>query len=602
MKKREEISEIKKEESFLDKNTLIAVVVVCLAWLSWDAYMRKKYPEGTQKTPSQKTAENLQQPFTPSAKDDPPSARVADPLSARVAAPPARGAVPSSARDAVPAVPRGQQKKEKLFPVKTKDLSFEISSQGMGFKNLSLNQILDREEKPIRLFTEVAPLPFETRLKGQEDRPLFFNVEQVGEHIFKGRAQVGEAYIEKTLSIAPSGFLIESEIKIRDGTAGTASLAERGSSHTIGKPATHAVGPRSGGTASPAGVSSFLVQTEQKEEKKSGFLSFFQPDFLSFFVSSSKGEQTFPIMSKEESEKKELRSHSFSLVKSVAIGSKYFGQAWIEDKSDVFPDFRISFENNRPVGVLSHSVLNTKKEFLVSFKMFIGPKDIPLLKKEQPKLVRWVDFGWFGALSRFILNILQVFYTLSGNWGVSIILLTILVRILLLPAVVSSHRSMEIMKKVHPEIQKVREKFKKDPQRMNQEVMALMKAHRANPLGGCLPMLLQIPVFWALWKALSNSYSLYRSPFALWIEDLSWKDPYYVLPVLMGVFMFIQQKITPQTATNKEIMRAMQILPIVMVFFMINLPSGLVLYMLVTTVFGLIQQIYLNKRSGGKYV
>ena len=481
MEKQEE-----KRESFLDKNTLIAVVMVCVAWLSWDAYMRKKYPKKTEKT-------NIEQSSTLTQK----SSEVEDPKSARVGA---GGATPKSTRGTGPrGGPLGQrQKKEKLFPVKTRDLAFEISSQGMGLKNLSLNKILDREGNPILLFSEASSFlqgsktlnlqgsktlnlqgsktPFETRIKGQEDTPLFFKVEQTGEYIFKGKAQVGGSVIEKTLSIAPSGFLIESEIKIRNRTA---SLSR--------------------GAFPIAGVSSFLVQTEKKEQKKSGFLSLFlQPDFLSFFVSSSKGEQSFPIMSKEESEKKELRSHSFSLVKSVAVGSKYFGQAWIENKSDVFPDFRISFENSQPVGVLTHSVLNTKKELLVSFKMFIGPKDIPLLKKEQAKLVHWVDFGWFGSLSRFILKILELFYTLSGNWGVSIVFLTILVRILLLPAVVSSHRSMEIMKKVQPEIQKVRKKFKKDPQRMNQEVMALMKAHRANPLGGCLPMLLQIPVFWSL--------------------------------------------------------------------------------------------------------
>ena len=125
-----------------------------------------------------------------------------------------------------------------------------------------------------------------------------------------------------------------------------------------------------------------------------------------------------------------------------------------------------------------------------------------------------------------------------------------------------------------------------------------MKSHRANPLLGCLPLLAQTPIFWALWKALANSYSLYRAPFVFWIQDLSWKDPYYVLPVLMGLIMFVQQKITPVTM-NKEMMRAMQIMPVFMALFMINLPSGLVLYMLVSSAFGLAQQVYLNRKEKG---
>ncbi|MYE07181.1 MAG: membrane protein insertase YidC, partial [Oligoflexia bacterium] len=268
--------------------------------------------------------------------------------------------------------------------------------------------------------------------------------------------------------------------------------------------------------------------------------------------------------------------------------------AWMEKESDVLPQFKIDLR--KKVGWIQHFVLNPQQDFKMSYRVFIGPKDLVLLKKDYPSLIHWVDFGWFSTLSRGILQILYFFYSLVGNWGGAIILLTLLVRIILFPFVLSSHRSMEIMKKVHPEIQKLRKKFKDNPQRMNQEVMAVMKAYRANPLGGCLPLLLQLPIFWSLWKALSNSYSLYQAPFIFWIRDLSWKDPYYILPVLMGVVMFIQQKLSPVTL-NKEMLRAMQIMPIFMSLFMINLPSGLVLYMLVSTVFGLAQQVYLNKKG-----
>ncbi len=531
---------MKERENFLDKNTLIAVALVFLAWFTWDAYMRKKYPQKTNP------------PEIVSQKEEKePQKEILSKSSAQKLLKNQNSISPVS-------------ETEKVFSFKSKNLSFDISSQGMGFKNLVLNQILDRKEKAVWLFTGEKNLPFETRI--MEKNILYFDIKPVSENSWEGTAFWKGVEIKKTLSVDPEAFLIETQVKV------------------------------SGDLSFITGISTLITQSF--ETQKQGFLSFLtQPDFLSFFISSSKGFEQIPIMSMDESQAQELQSQApFSLVKTAALGSKYFGLAWMEKQSDVLPQFKILFRNKHYVGVIEHSILNPQQDFDISYRAFIGPKDFVFFKEEYPALIRWVDFGFFGSLSRFILQILQFFYSLVGNWGVSIILLTLLVRLLLLPFILSSHRSMEIMKKVHPEIQKVKSKFKDDPQRMNQEVMAIMKAHRANPLGGCLPLLLQIPVFWALWRALANSYSLYRAPFMFWIQDLSWKDPYYVLPVLMGFFMFVQQKLSPVTP-NKEMARVMQIMPVFMALFMINFPSGLVLYMLVSTLFGLIQQIYLNKKG-----
>ena len=541
---------MKEKEHFLDKNTLIAVALVFVGWFAWDAYMKKKYPP-KKKPPIALQEESGGEQRQESARELMDPERVKD------------------YRKPGPSLRKKRQVKEQVFSFQSRQLSFDISSTGMGFKKVVLSNILDRQNEAVWLFSEGDPLPFETRLDLPPPQTLHFDIERLSEYSWKGQAVWNDVRVEKTLLVDPELFVVKTQIKV------------------------------SGNLEGVSGIRTFLVQTEKEKPQKKSFFSFFiQPDFLSFFVFSPQGFEQIPLVSKEESQIHKIQSRQpFLSVKAAALGNKYFGQAWMEEKSDVLPRMQVDFREGGYLGLISHSILNRQKEFNVSYKMFLGPKDFSLLKKEYPELIRWVDFGWFGSLSRFILEILQAFYSLVKNWGVSIILLTLFVRLLLLPFVLSSHRSMEAMKKVQPELQKVREKFKKDPQRMNQEVMAVMKSHRVNPLGGCLPLLLQIPVFWSLWKALSNSYSLYRAPFVFWIEDLSWKDPYYVLPVLMGFFMFVQQKISPVTM-NKEMVRVMQIMPVFMTLFMINLPSGLVLYMLISTLFGLAQQLYLNKKGG----
>ena len=538
------------KENFLDKNTLIAVALVFMAWLSWDAYMRKKYPSRKGgKSPSVQAEQEVEEKLHLEREQE------------------RKKKEKHSGKKTFSSSLQPVELEEQTFVFQSENLSFELSSQGMGFKNLVLNRILDRADQPIKLFSEGSYLPFETRVSDQRNESLYFQIEQLSKTSWRGTADLGEVKVVKTLSVDPQDFLVNSKIKIS------------GNLHLI------------------PGISSFLIQTQQVREKT--FLSFLtHPDFLSFFISSARGFEQIPLDSKEASQGEALSSQEpFSGLKAAALGTKYFGQAWMEEDSDVLPQFQLLFREGHYLGQVRHSILNPQKDFDISYKIFIGPKDFPLLKKKYPTLIHWVDFGWFGVLSRFILQILQFFYSLSGNWGLSIILLTLLVRMILLPLVFSSHRSMEVMKKVHPEIQKIKKKFKSEPQRINQEVMALMKSHRANPLGGCLPVLLQIPIFWSLWKALSNSYSLYRAPFVFWIQDLSWKDPYYILPVLMGLVMFAQQKISP-VVMNKEMARAMQIMPVVMALFMINLPSGLVLYMLVSTAFGLVQQFYLVNKKG----
>lgn len=184
----------------------------------------------------------------------------------------------------------------------------------------------------------------------------------------------------------------------------------------------------------------------------------------------------------------------------------------------------------------------------------------------------------------------------TGNYGIAIILLTFLLKILFFPLTKQAAHSAAKMKKLNPEMAKIREKYKSDQQKMQMELMKFMGAHKINPMKGCLPILPTIPVFFALFRVLSASIDLRHAPFYGWITDLSAKDPYFVTPVILTGFMFIQQKMTPMTGMDKSQERIMTFMPVIFGVMMITLPSGLVLYMLTNTVVSIAQQQYLNRK------
>ncbi|MFT6068735.1 MAG: YidC/Oxa1 family membrane protein insertase [Bacteriovoracaceae bacterium] len=229
-----------------------------------------------------------------------------------------------------------------------------------------------------------------------------------------------------------------------------------------------------------------------------------------------------------------------------------------------------------------------------SYLVFVK-KNYDILTKLGDNLQLSVDFGIFGIIAVPILRGIQFVYKYIPNYGIAIILLTILLRFLTFPLYYKSIVSMKKMQKVQPELTKLREKFKDDPQRMQKETMELFKRAGANPLGGCFPMLLQMPVFFAFYQVLYNSVELVNAPFMGWITDLSIKDPLYVLPVVMAIAMFGQQKLTPTTTADPTQAKVMMAMPLIFGFIMKDLPSGLVLYIFVSTLFGIIQQLVVYK-------
>jgi YidC/Oxa1 family membrane protein insertase len=230
----------------------------------------------------------------------------------------------------------------------------------------------------------------------------------------------------------------------------------------------------------------------------------------------------------------------------------------------------------------------------VSHKLFVGPKDIDILKAQGSSLEQSLDLGWFTVLAKPMLHSLKFFYTYIPNYGVGIIIITIILKIVFFPLTHKSYKSMKEMGRLQPKMAALKEKYKNDRDAMNRAVMELYRDHKVNPLGGCLPMIVQIPVFFALYKALMFSIELRHAPFMLWITDLSDKDPYYVTPIIMGATMFIQQKMTPSNMDEMQ-QKIMLALPVVFTFMFLNFPSGLVLYWLVNNILTIGQQMYINK-------
>jgi len=239
--------------------------------------------------------------------------------------------------------------------------------------------------------------------------------------------------------------------------------------------------------------------------------------------------------------------------------------------------------------------LNPGETASLPYRLYFGPKDLDILKAQGSQLEKVIDLGWFSAVAKPLLYCMKFLYRYVHNYGIAIIIITVVIKILFYPLTYKSYKSMKDMQKLQPQMAKLKEKYKNDRDAMNKAVMELYQTHKVNPLGGCLPMLVQFPIFVALYRALMSSIELRHAPFMLWITDLSAKDPYYVTPIVMGATMFIQQKMTPSTGMDPSQAKIMLALPVVFTVMFINMPSGLVVYWLVNNILTIAQQMYINK-------
>ncbi len=252
--------------------------------------------------------------------------------------------------------------------------------------------------------------------------------------------------------------------------------------------------------------------------------------------------------------------------------------------------------------------LQAGEEKVYSYQLFFGPKKLDILKAADSNLYKAVNFGWFDVIAQPTLYLLNFFFGIFKNYGIAIILVTVIFKAVFWPITQKGLKSMKNMQKLQPKMAKLKEKYKGDPTKMNQETMNLYKTYKVNPLGGCLPMVLQIPVFFALYKVLLMCIELRHAPFMLWITDLSAPDrlfigldiPYVggipVLTLLMGASMFLQQKMTPTTADPTQA-KIMMFLPVLFTFMFVNFASGLVLYWFVNNLLAIFQQQMINRQK-----
>ncbi len=230
-----------------------------------------------------------------------------------------------------------------------------------------------------------------------------------------------------------------------------------------------------------------------------------------------------------------------------------------------------------------------------SFMAYFGPRDKSILESVNHDLARAIDFGFFSVIADPLLWFMNLINQYVHNYGIAIILLTVLIKLLFWPLTHKSYASMKSMQKLQPEIQKLKERFKNDRARQGQETMELYKKHRVNPMSGCLPMIIQIPVFFALYRVLYEAIELRHADFAFWLTDLSAKDPYYITPLIMGATMFIQQKMTPSTMDPMQ-QKIFLLMPVIFTVLFLNFPSGLVIYWLINNLLTIAQQYYIHKK------
>jgi YidC/Oxa1 family membrane protein insertase len=285
----------------------------------------------------------------------------------------------------------------------------------------------------------------------------------------------------------------------------------------------------------------------------------------------------------------------------IAMVQHYFASAWIPQqgaKRNVYVEridptlYRVGVA--QPAGTIAPG-----QSVDVAARLFAGPEEERVLEGVAPGLDLVKDYGWVTIIAKPLFWLLEKIYGFVGNWGWAIVLLTLLIKAVFFPLSAASYKSMARMKEITPRMQALRERFKSDPQKMNAALMELYKTEKVNPFGGCLPIVIQIPVFISLYWVLLSSVEMRGAPWVLWIHDLSQQDPYFILPVLMAVSMFVQTKLnpTPPDPVQAKMMMFMPIAFSVMFFFF---PSGLVLYYVVNNVLSIAQQYYITRMMGAQ--
>jgi YidC/Oxa1 family membrane protein insertase len=283
----------------------------------------------------------------------------------------------------------------------------------------------------------------------------------------------------------------------------------------------------------------------------------------------------------------------------IAMIQHYFLAAWIPSAGEEHSFYTKALSDNHfVIGAYSPTLeVGPNAEQTFKARLFAGPKLQRVLEHAAPGLDLTVDYGVLTLVAKPIFWLLEQFHKIFNNWGWAIIFVTVTLKALFFRLSAASYRSMANMRKLQPKLQELKERYGSNKQELNMKMMEMYRKEKVNPLGGCLPILVQIPVFIALYWVLVETVEMRQAPFVLWLNDLSSKDPYFILPLIMGVSMFIQQRLSPPPADPVQA-KVMQFFPIMFTGFFAFFPSGLVLYWVVNNLLSILQQWYINKTIG----
>jgi YidC/Oxa1 family membrane protein insertase len=282
----------------------------------------------------------------------------------------------------------------------------------------------------------------------------------------------------------------------------------------------------------------------------------------------------------------------------IAMQQHYFLTAWIPNVSETSRFYTKSAYNDYTIGNVSAPItIEPSATKSLGSKLYLGPEITETLKQISPGLDLTVDYGWLWFISQLLFSIMKSIYNVIGNWGFAIVLVTVFIKLAFYKLSAKSYKSMAGMRNLQPKIQSIRERFGDDKAKMSQATMELYRQEKVNPLGGCLPILIQIPVFIALYWVLVESVELRQADFIFWIHDLASPDPYHVLPIIMGLTMFIQQKLNPAPPDPMQA-KVMMFLPVVFTILFLNFPVGLVLYWTINNSLSILQQWYITRKYG----
>lgn len=280
----------------------------------------------------------------------------------------------------------------------------------------------------------------------------------------------------------------------------------------------------------------------------------------------------------------------------VAMQQHYFLSAWVPEPNANSKFYTRAVNNDYTIGAVSKPItLKPDEQTTVGSRLYVGPEITSVLKNIAPSLDLTVDYGILWFLSSLLFSLMKTIYNFVGNWGWSIVLVTVLIKLAFYRLSATSYKSMAGMRKLQPKLQALRERYGDDKAKISQATMELYKQEKVNPLGGCLPIVIQIPVFIALYWVLLESVELRQAPFIFWIKDLASSDPYHVLPLIMGTTMLIQQKLNPAPPDPMQA-KIMMFLPVLFTGLFWNFPAGLVLYWIVNNTLSILQQWYITRK------